>query len=292
MFSLDWNNGECINQPECDGSTRGKNIMIRLIFPFIAALMMHSLVCAQTPDSADIAKLFQGHNGAFVLYDKIKNEYFKYNQERCAERFLPASTYKIPNALIGLETGVIPDSDYVIKWDGKPKQFKEWERDHDLKSAMQFSVVWYFQELARRVGREREQHLLDTLDYGNKTIGENVDRFWLDNSLQISADEQVEFLKKLYGETLPFSKRSMKIVRDIMSSEEIGDAKIKFKTGTGHIEDPVRRTDHFIAWLVGFVENGNNVYVFAFNADGKDFNAVSELRNTVPKEIMKMLGIL
>jgi len=235
---------------------------------------------SQVSDSLTISKFFHGHDGAFVLFDMNKHEYFRYNPKRCAERFLPASTYKVPNALIGLETGVIPDSNYVLKWDGKPEPFKEWERDHDLKSAVQYSVVWYFQELARRVGREREQHWLDTLNYGNKIIGDSVDRFWLNNSLKISADEQVEFLKRLYDEVLPLSRRSMKIVKDILSSEKIGNATMKFKTGTGH-------TDHFIGWLVGYVEKGDHVYIFAFNVDVKDFDEVSSIRNKAPVEIME-----
>lgn len=266
--------------------------MKRLTTLLCIVILTASSSKAQIPDTAGISGLFNGHKGAFVLFDKNRNEYFRYDSERCGERFLPASTYKIPSALVGLETGVIPDSNYVIKWDGKPEPVKEWDRDHDLKSAIQFSVVWYFKELARRVGREKEQHWLDTLNYGNKTIGERVDQFWLDNSLQISADEQVEFLKKLYDETLPFSKRSMKIVKNILSAEQIGKAVMKFKSGTGHIVDSVRGTDRFIAWLVGYVETGKNVYIFAFNVDGKDFDEVSKLRNSIPKEIMKELRIL
>jgi len=248
------------------------------------AIFLSNVTFAQAPDTAGISQLFKGHDGAFVLYNMTRNEYTRYDTQRCAERFLPASTYKIPNALIGLETGVIPDSNYIIKWDGKPEPFKEWERDHDLKSAIYYSVVPYFQELARRVGREREQRWLDTLNYGNKTIGGAVDRFWLDNSLQISADEQVEFLKKFYAEQLPFSKRSMRIVKEIMSSEQHGDAIMKFKTGTGY-------TGHYIAWLVGYVEKGNDVYIFAFNIDGKEFNEASGLRNEIPREIMKRLSV-
>jgi beta-lactamase class D len=261
------------------------------LLSFMVVLFVTFPSYAQAPDSAAAAKFFRGHDGAFVLFNMNKNEYFRYNPQRCAERFLPASTYKIPNALIGLETGVIPDSNFVIKWDGKPRPFKEWERDHNLKSAIQFSVVWYFQELARRVGREKEQYWLDTLNYGNKKIDDKVDRFWLDNSLQISADEQVEFLKKLYDETLPFSRRSIKIVKDILSSERIGKAVMKFKTGTGHIADETGGKDNFIAWLVGYVESGEDVYIFAFNIDGKNFDGVSNLRNSIPKEIMKNLGI-
>jgi len=271
---------------------------LKLLFPKMGRLIL--LLCiviatatpcySQTLDTSSISKLFQGHDGAFVLYDMNKNEYFRYNPSRCSQRFLPASTYKIPNALIGLETGVILDSNFVIKWDGKPEPYKEWERNHDLKSAIQFSVVWYFQELARRVGRAREQHWLAPLDYGNKTIGDRVDYFWLDNSLKISADEQVEFLKKLYHEILPFSERSTRIVKDIMPSGQIGKATMKFKTGTGHIRGS--GTDHFIAWLVGYVVSEDNVSIFAFNIDGKNFDEVSNLRNSIPKEIMNALGVL
>ncbi len=242
---------------------------------------------AQDSLQAELSKFFQGHDGAFVVYDKNKDEYIRYNPDRCAQKFLPASTFKIPNALIGLETGVIPDSNFVIKWDGKPEQVKEWERDHDLKSGIYYSVVWYFQELARRVGRERMQHWLDTLNYGNKTIGDKIDFFWLNNSLRISADEQVEFLKKLYSEELPFSKRAMDIVKDILPAERLGVATLKSKTGTGH-----SNPDHFIAWLVGYVEKQGDVYLFAFNIDGKDFEEASGLRNSIPRQILKRLRML
>lgn len=96
----------------------------------------------------------------------------------------------------------------------------------------------------------------------------------------------MEFLKKLYNEELPFSKRSMEIVKDILSAEQYGKAVMKFKTGTG------LSSDHFIAWLVGYVENADAVYVFAFNIDGKDFDDASNLRNSIPREIMKEMGIL
>ena len=251
----------------------------------VPVLLLTRISHSQGTSTPGLSKFFQGHDGAFVVYDMNRNTYTRYNEKRCAERFLPASTYKIPNAIIGLETAVIPDSDYVIKWDSTHYQIDEWNHDQTLKSALQYSAVWYFQELARRVGREREQHFLDTLGYGNRTIGDKVDRFWLDNSLKISADEQVEFLKKFYKEELPVSKRSMEIVKAIMSTETHGNAVIKFKTGTGH-------TDHFIGWLVGYVEKEGDVYIFAFNADAQDFQTVSGLRNEAPIEIMKEMKIL
>ena len=260
--------------------------MLKYIFFLSYIFFAINISYSQTPDTLNLAKFFAGNNGAFVVYDQNNNKYIRYNPKRCGERFLPASTFKIANSLIGLETGVIPDENYVIKWDGKPKPIKEWERDHTLRTAIQYSVVPYYQELARRVGKEKMQHWLDTINYGNRTIGKSVDYFWLDNSLKISANEQVKFLKEFFNYKLPVSKRSVDIVKDIISKEVHGKSVLKFKTGTGDYNN------HWIAWLVGYVKKDDNVYFYAFNIDGNDFMSVSDLRNTVPREILKYLNIL
>ena len=189
-------------------------LMSILIFAFISNLF------PQSTDSTGLDKLVKKYNAAIIIYDQNNDRYIRFNSERCRQRFMPASTYKIPNSLIGLETGVIPDSNYVIKWDGKPQFSKEWERDHTLKSAIYYSVVPYFRELARRVGREKMQYWLNKINYGNNTIGDKEDYFWLDNSLKISANEQVEFLKKFYSDKLPFSKRSLDIVKSILPQQD------------------------------------------------------------------------
>lgn len=254
---------------------------------FLFTLMLTTLQYAQNYKEIDLSKIFKGKSGAFVLYDQSDNQYYKYNIIRCRQRFLPASTFKIPNSLIGLETKVIPDSNYVIKWDGKPKPIKVWERDHSLKSAIYYSVVPYFQELARRVGKNRMQYWLNKVSYGNKKIGSRIDRFWLDNSLQISADEQVEFLKKFYNRKLPFSKRAVDIVKAILPKENFGNVVIKSKTGTGKIDE-----NHFIGWLVGYIEKGRDVYSFAFNVEGKNYDEAIALRNEIPKVIFKRLKLI
>jgi len=142
----------------------------------------------------DWAKHFQAFNvnGSFVLYDLNRNQFSRYNPERCAERFIPASTFKIVNALIGLETGVIPDPDYTIQWDGATYDVPAWNQDHTLRTAMQNSVVWYYQELARRVGRDKMQPYLDAANYGNRDISGQIDSFWLEGGLKISPNEQID----------------------------------------------------------------------------------------------------
>jgi beta-lactamase class D len=210
----------------------------------------------------DLEEYFQSFDGAFVLYRLSEDRYFRYNPERCSERLLPASTFKIINALIGLETGVVQDENSILPWDGTPYEIPEWNQDHSLKTAFQGSVVWYYQEIARRVGREKMQHYLEAVGYGNQEIGSQIDRFWLDGTLQISADEQVEFLKRLYRGDLPFSKRSMNIVREIMLVEEDEVHRLGGKTGSGVMGDQT------IGWFVGYEERHGNVYFFALNITG------------------------
>ncbi|HOI29154.1 MAG TPA: class D beta-lactamase [Melioribacteraceae bacterium] len=231
--------------------------------------------------------LFEGHSGTMVVYDLNKDEYLTINGERAALRFTPASTFKIPNSLIGLETGIIKDENFIIAWDGNKRWNQEWNRDHTLGSAIKLSVVPYYQELARRVGKEKMERFLSLMDYGNKTIGERVDSFWLDGSLVISADEQIDFMKKFYNYKLPVSKRSVDIVKKIMSEEKYSASILKYKTGTG-----TKSSGEFIGWLVGYVEKGNEVFLFAFNVDAKTFDETMEIRTRLSRKILKELKIL
>jgi beta-lactamase class D len=224
----------------------------------------------------ELEKYFQGFDGAFVSYDLNGNRYTRYKPEGCAKRLLPASTFKIMNALIALETGVVADQNHVIAWDGTQYPIPAWNQDHTLQTAFQNSVVWYYQEVARQIGRERMQHYLDAVGYGNQDLGSNVDSFWLDGSLQISADEQVEFLKRLYQGDLPFSPRSMEIVRESMILETGPAYQLHGKTGTGLLENLS------VGWFVGYEERDGNVFFFALNITSAD----SEVNGPKAKQIL------
>jgi beta-lactamase class D len=236
----------------------------------------------------ELEKYFQGFRGAFVLYDLNRNRYIRYNAERCAERFIPASTFKIMNSLIGLETGVIPDENYVIQWDGTKYDIPSWNQDHTLKTAIQNSVVWYYQELARRVGKEKMQRYVDAANYGNKDIAGQIDTFWLEGGLRISADEQVEFLKRLYQGDLPFSQRSMNIVKVILVLERTESYQLSGKTGSGQ-----RITPHE-GWFVGYLESKGNVYFFAtnFESASPDGLANGDTARKMSQNILQGLGLL
>jgi beta-lactamase class D len=245
-----------------------------------------SIATATSEDKLELEKYFQDFTGVFVLYDLNNDHYSRYNPERCAERFLPASTFKILNSLIGLETGVIPDENYVIKWDGTQYENSAWNQDHTLKTAIQNSVVWYYQELARRVGTEKMQYYVDAVGYGNKDITGKTDTFWLTGALRISANEQVELLKRLYHDDLPFSQRSMKIVKEILVLENTNTYRLIGKTGSGLVGTS------YIGWFVGYVEEKDTVYFFVTNIESSSSEADGVKAKEITRDILQGLELL
>ena len=244
----------------------------------------------------DLGGVFRGLNGAFVVYDMKHDRYVRYNEQRCRERFSPKSTFKIPNSLIGLETGVIRDAEFVISWNRNkyPPQanwneepFIHWGKDHTLRSAIKYSVLWYYRELALSVGGRRMQKYVTAFDYGNKDTSGRVNNFWLNNVLKISADEQVQFLKAFYNGRLPVSKRSTAIVKDILVLEKTPAYQLSAKTGGGPIDDGI-----FIGWFVGYLETNGNVYFFATNIEGASYAEIRSQRVELTKQILKALGYL
>ncbi len=146
-------------------------ILIFLFIPPLAAL-------AQDPD---LAKLFMERdaNGTIVISSLDSNTQFLNNKARAEKRLLPASTFKIPNTLIALDTGAVADEKEIIKWDGQDKGWYRWNKDQSLETAFPFSCVWFYQELAGRVGNASYLKYLDGIDYGNEQTGKNLDTFWL-----------------------------------------------------------------------------------------------------------------
>jgi beta-lactamase class D len=169
---------------------------------------------------------------------------------RCKTALVPASTFKIPNSIIGLETGVIPDADFLLPWDGVDRGIPAWNHDHTLRTAIRDSAVWYYQELARRVGKARMQAWLQRLGYGNVLTGEVVDRFWLDGPLAITPLEQVEFLRRLALAQLPISDRTRSIVLEITLRGDLDGKPFHGKTGWAHPKEPTE-----VGWFVGLVED-------------------------------------
>ena len=207
----------------------------------------------------EFRKYYDGYHvrGSFVLFDLQKNNYLLCNREQFHEPFIPASTFKICNSLIGLETGVIKDADFVIPWDSIARPALAWNRDHNLRSAFQNSVVPYYQELARRVGGKRMKEWLDKAQYGNADTSGGIDRFWLGGGLRITPAQQIDFLQRLYRGELPFSKRSLDIVKQIMIVKDTLGVVVRAKTGRSE------QGGKQVGWYVGYLERKGNLYFFS-----------------------------
>lgn len=244
-------------------------------------------------------------NGCFMLRDNNHEAVYFYNKERCLQRYLPASTFKIFNSLVALETGVAPDESLIIKWDSIPRRMDIWNKDMDMREAFKLSCVNYYQEIARRIGPDLMQHYLDTSNYGNRNMSGGIDQFWLNDSLQISADEQVGFLKRLYFAELPFAERTQRIVKSLMLQEQTKDYKLYYKTGWGI------RTQSNVMWVVGFIEKIEQVkeheksmnksdvrmypYFFAMNFDAPVSDTTKDwptVRVDILKSVLKDFGAM
>ncbi|MFZ4056528.1 MAG: penicillin-binding transpeptidase domain-containing protein [Ferruginibacter sp.] len=235
-----------------------------------------------------LEKYFKENNveGCFTLMNNKDGKVTVYNMALDTTRFLPASTFKIVNALVGLETGIITDEKMEIKWDGIKRWNEEWNKDLSMEQAFKVSSVPYFQEVARRLGKDTLQHWLDTLHYGNAKIGARIDSFWLDNSLKVSPDEQLGLVKRLYFDQLPFQKRSQQIVRETMIQEDNTLYKLAYKTGLGYDENK-----NTIGWVVGWVEENNHPFFFVTLVKSKDPAVdVKTVRLTITKSILNHLG--
>lgn len=231
---------------------------------------------------------FDHVDGSFALYDNGRGEFTIYNLKRDTTRFLPASTFKIVNSLIAIETGRVKDDSTIIPWDGIVREYEDWNQDLSLARAFKLSSVPHFQEIARRIGRDTMQHWLDTLAYGNMKMGPRVDSFWLDNSLKISADEELGLVKKLYFHQLPFQKRSQEIVKNMMLQEANTQYQLSYKTGWGHSSD-----GHSLGWVVGWIEENRHPYFFALNLESPDPKSdIPSIRKDILGKILKQLGFL
>lgn len=225
-------------------------------------------------------------DGCFSMVNNQTGAVTVYNMKLDTQRFLPASTFKIVNSLIGLETGRITDEKMLIKWDSIKRWNDDWNKDLTMAEAFKVSAVNYYQEVARRIGRDTMKQWIDTLRYGNMNISGPIDSFWLNNTLKISPDEQLGLVKKLYFDKLPFQKRTQQIVRDVMLQEDNTLYKLSYKTGWGFDEK-----QNAIGWVVGWIEENKHVYFFVTLIKSPDRNIdMISIRMKVLKGILSQYG--
>lgn len=259
---------------------------MKILFTVLAFLWSGQALALDIEQSPELEGLFEeaGVTGTFVLYDVNADRLVVHNLTRAAKRFIPASTFKIPNSLIGLSTRAVETIDEILPYGGKPQHFKSWEQDMGLRDAIKISNVPVYQELARRIGLERMRENLAAIPYGNFQAGSEVDTFWLRGPLEISAFEQAEFLAHLAQGTLPFPLDAQRSVREIVQLEQRDGRILYGKTGWTTTPDPD------IGWWVGWVTSKGAVFSFALNIDMPDKGDIAK-RVELGKACLRELGI-
>lgn len=263
------------------------SISYKLITILTVLVFSSSIIFAKDKDPIELPELFEkrGIEGTIIISSLDgKIEYIQ-NKSRSPKRYLPASKFKIPNTLIALEEGAIINEKEIIKWDGKDKGWEPWNKDQTLETAFPSSCVWFYQELAKRVENDKYLSHLNKLHYGNEKTGPDVTTFWLKGELKISAREQIEFLKKLYKEEIPYKAKHTKILKKLMIAEETPEYILRAKTGRA------MRIKAQHGWYVGYVETKEQVWFFATNIEIKK-KSDAVYRKEITMEALKLKGII
>ncbi len=241
----------------------------------------------------ELGQYFKKYNleGTFGMFDNGKGNFDIYNVIRFRDSaYQPASTFKVINSLIGIETGRIIDTNTVIRWDGLTRGRPECDADLPMNQAFRLSCPPWYQELATRIGKDTMQFWLDSLGYGRRyqpfKIVNNLDTFWLDNSAKVTADEQLGVVKRLYFDQLPFQKRTQRLVRGMMLQEQNSNYSLSYKTGWGYTEK-----GHSLGWMIGWIEENQHPYFFVLQVETPDKTLdLRTARINLLKDILKHYG--
>ena len=247
--------------------------------------------CSRTnlTENEGLKKYFDEYKveGSFAMFDNSRGEHTIYNPQRDTMRFLPASTFKIVNALAALQTGRVTSDSTIIPWDSVVRSNPEWNKPLPLYEAFRQSSGPHFQWIARQIGRDTMQRYLDSIHYGNRKIGPHIDSFWLDNSLKISPDEQVGLVKMVYFRQFKFIRQTVQEqVKRMMIQENNTTYQLGYKTGWGKTEK-----GNELGWVVGWIEENRHVYFFALNLETPDHSInMLEVRKKILNNILTDLG--
>lgn len=240
----------------------------------------------------DLAFLYDSASvsGSFIMHDVGRDHWIFIDSTQTDVATLPASTFKIFSSLYALESGVAADADAVFAWDGANYGRPEVNRDLTVREALKVSAYWVHRDIARRAGGATLKHWLDTVGYGNADTSGGFDRCWVRGNLRITPREQVEFLERLQRNALPFSRRSMDIVKEITLQEDTLGYQLHGKTGWA------LGANGSIGWFVGWVEKSDSTGPFFFANRIQTPDTLSETfgpaRRAIALEVLRRIGVL
>ncbi|MCC5930894.1 MAG: class D beta-lactamase [Cyclobacteriaceae bacterium] len=228
--------------------------------------------------------------GAVLIYDLEEDKYYSNDFVWTKKGYLPASTFKITNSIIALETGTVENENTLLKWDGEKRRFKTWEQDLIFRDAFHYSCVPCYQEIAKKIGVKKMIKYLDTLEYGKMDVdSSNINIFWLEGESRITQFQQIDFLRRFYQSKLPISQRTESIMKKMLVIEENEVYKLSGKTGWSI------RNGNNNGWFVGYIETSSKTYFFATNVEPKqqfDMDMFPMIRKNITLKAFETLKII
>lgn len=265
--------------------------MKSLLYCSLLALIIVSCSPNNVKEDNSLGNFFKDakSEGCFALFDNATGNFTVYNLERYRDStYSPGSSFNLVTALVGLQTGIIPNDSMVVKSDSAHQEVPEWNGDLSMYRAFRVSSVPYFQEIARRIGNDTMQFWVDSLAYGNKLIKGSVDSFYLNNTIKLTPDEQLGLVKRLYFNQLPFYRLNQEIVKRAMLMEDRPEYKLSYVVGDGRKADGTP-----LSWVTGYIEENNHPYLFVLNMESKDPTAnLRTARIPIVKGILDKLGFM
>ena len=233
----------------------------------------------------DLSTYFGGYEGSFVLYDLENDAWSIHDMEHATLRVAPNSTYKIYDALFGLEEEIITPENSFIAWNGETYPFEAWNADQTLQSAMNSSVNWYFESVDEQLGAANISNYIEEIGYGNENISGDFSTYWMESSLKISPIEQVELLTRLQNNSLGFAPENINAVKDAICLCASDAGTFYGKTGTGRVDG-----QDVNGWFIGYIETVDNTYFFATNI-GADSDATGGNATEITMSILSDMNI-
>ena len=233
----------------------------------------------------DLSTYFGEYEGSFVLYDLENDAWSIHDKEHATLRVAPNSTYKIYDALFGLEEDIITPENSFIAWNGETYPFEAWNADQTLQSAMNSSVNWYFESVDEQLGAANISNYIQEIGYGNENISGDFSTYWMESSLKISPIEQVELLTQLQNNNFGFAPENINAVKDSICLSSSDAGTFYGKTGTGRVDG-----QDVNGWFIGYIETADNTYFFATNI-GADSDATGGNATEITMSILSDMNI-
>ncbi|MFK3647222.1 penicillin-binding transpeptidase domain-containing protein [Lysobacter enzymogenes] len=194
----------------------------------------------------------------FLLADLGGSELRRKPANGCDRRVSPAATFEIAAALAALDAS-------IVRSNGTSSG------GQTLDSALAYSSPGYFRDIDRQMGSVRMGEYLNRFGYGNADTRSGGE-YWNGGSLQISPNEQLRFLQKLFGDQLPVSRQAAASVRESLEPPSwIMTSRGRVIAASGAMRGgvpPVVKAGvidaggEAVRWQVGLLTRGTRNYVF------------------------------